>query len=90
MYMRSEHQSVKFRFHINVSRSLNQHAIVEQINGILCLMYLEIIYIEKIDLDAFIRMPRPFLMKIYLGIYNSGQRIFWYIQFGHLRSKVPA
>ena len=56
----------------------------------LCLMYLEIIYIEKIDMDAFIRMPRPFLMKIYLGIYNSGQRIFWNIQFGHLRSKVRA
>ena len=88
--MRSEHQSVKFRFHINVSRSLNQHAIVEQINEILCLMYLEMIHIQKIDMDAFICMPRPFLMKIYLGIYNSGQRIFWYIQFGHLRSKVRA
>ena len=48
------------------------------------------IHIEKIDIDAFMCMPRPFLLKTYLGIYNSGQRIFWNIQFGHLRSKVRA
>ena len=53
-------------------------------------MYLGMIHIEKIDIDAFMCMPRPFLLKTYLGIYNSGQPFFWYIQFGHLRSKVPA
>ena len=69
---------MKFRFHINVSHSLNQHAIVEQVNEMLCLMYLEMIHIEKIGMDAFICMPRPFLLKIHLGIYNSGQRILVY------------
>ena len=45
---------MKFRFHIAVSHSLNQNAIVEQVNEMLCLMYLEMIHIEKIDMDAFI------------------------------------
>ena len=81
---------MKFHFQINVSHSLNQHAIVETINEMFCIIYLGMIRIEKIDIDAFICMLRPILLKVYLGIYNSSQRIFWNIQFGHLRSKVPA